>query len=147
MDVCMYLRTRAFVLRVMPAYKKAELLRYRKKRTFLKRGGTEGLHARTKRWRNRKAKRQRDKLAGSYTCILYACVRVRSKRQQPQGKARTPQAGWFVYTCIRVQAATTRGTRCMCVYVCVCVCVCVSAYVRCDDEEQRLPARDLKPKP
>ena len=47
--------------------KKAELLRYRKKRTFLKRGGAEGLHVRTKRWRNRKAKRQRHKLAGTYT--------------------------------------------------------------------------------
>jgi len=51
----------------MPAMKKTELSRYQSRRTFIKRGGTEGLHTRTKRWRNRKAKREKEKGAEKST--------------------------------------------------------------------------------
>ena len=47
--------------------KKTELSRYQSRRTFIKRGGTEGLHTRTKRWRNRKAKREKEKDAEKST--------------------------------------------------------------------------------
>jgi hypothetical protein len=59
--------SKSYLLRVMPAMKKTELSRYQSRRTFIKRGGTEGLHTRTKRWRNRKAKREKEKGAEKST--------------------------------------------------------------------------------
>jgi len=55
---------KSFELRVMPAMKKTELTRHLKLRTFINRGGADGLAKRTKRWRNRKLKREVDKESG-----------------------------------------------------------------------------------